>query len=223
MNEAVGFDRAGKPIDFDLCLAGEDVDQAFRPGTPLEALLARTRGEFDACALEQIVARERTGTLDACDHGDGVELARPEALGLQPPAAPVEPTPPVMSPEASAVNGDLHWLVHQGHVLEFANGLIELAKKPLPKPPKPEPKKVQPPAPAPAVAPSESASPAAAPEPESAAVPVESVATVPMGTATQEPGSVPEVATQDAIPAAAESNTLPSPVVVPDENASSTP
>jgi len=35
------------------------------------------------------------------------------------------------------VIGDLHWLIHQGHVIEFANGILETAKKPLPKPPKP--------------------------------------------------------------------------------------
>jgi hypothetical protein len=49
-----------------------------------------------------------------------------------PPAPPPEPTP-----EQQAVISDLHWLVHQGHVIEFANGLIETAKKPLPRPEKP--------------------------------------------------------------------------------------
>ena len=52
--------------------------------------------------------------------------------------APVEPSGP--TPEQTAVIADLHWLVHQGHVIEFANGVLETAKKPLPKPPKPEPK-----------------------------------------------------------------------------------
>jgi hypothetical protein len=35
------------------------------------------------------------------------------------------------------VISDLHWLIHQGHVIEFANGTLETAKKPVPKPPKP--------------------------------------------------------------------------------------
>jgi len=43
--------------------------------------------------------------------------------------------------EQTAVISDLHWLVHQGHVIEFANGTLETAKKPVPKPPRPEPKK----------------------------------------------------------------------------------
>jgi hypothetical protein len=55
---------------------------------------------------------------------------------------PVAPTPPVPgpTPEQTAVIADLHWLIHQGHVIEFANGILETAKKPAPKPPKPEPK-----------------------------------------------------------------------------------
>lgn len=41
------------------------------------------------------------------------------------------------SPEVSAIVSDLHWLIHQGHVIEFANGILETAKKPIIKPPKP--------------------------------------------------------------------------------------
>jgi hypothetical protein len=44
----------------------------------------------------------------------------------------LEPTP-----EQTAVIADLHWLVHQGHVIEFADGRMDTAKKPVPKPPKP--------------------------------------------------------------------------------------
>jgi hypothetical protein len=46
------------------------------------------------------------------------------------------------TPEQTAIIADLHWLVHQGHVLEFADGKLDTAKKPLPKPPKPEKKSV---------------------------------------------------------------------------------
>jgi hypothetical protein len=55
------------------------------------------------------------------------------------PAAPPESAGP--TPEQNALIGDLHWLIHQGHVIEFANGTLETAKKPLPKPPKPAPAK----------------------------------------------------------------------------------
>lgn len=63
-------------------------------------------------------------------------------------AAPIAPAPapaPVATPEQTALAGDLHWLIHQGHVIEFANGILEMAKKPLPKPPKPEKKPAAPP------------------------------------------------------------------------------
>jgi hypothetical protein len=55
--------------------------------------------------------------------------------------APKAPTPDrEPTPEQTAVIADLHWLVHQGHVIEFADGRMDTAKKPLPKPPKPEKK-----------------------------------------------------------------------------------
>jgi hypothetical protein len=55
--------------------------------------------------------------------------------GEQPSAAAAEPTP-----EQTVIISDLHWLVHQGHVIEFADGKLDTAKKPLPRPPKPEKK-----------------------------------------------------------------------------------
>jgi len=51
---------------------------------------------------------------------------------------PAPPPPVANSAAVSALIGNLHWLLHQGHVLEFANGILETAKKPLPRPPKPE-------------------------------------------------------------------------------------
>jgi len=76
-----------------------------------------------------------------------LEALAPEAPPA-PPAVPSEPAPvaegaapeaaapPV--PGANAVISDLHWLIHQGHVIEFANGILETAKKPAPRPPRPE-------------------------------------------------------------------------------------
>lgn len=52
----------------------------------------------------------------------------------QPVATPEASQP---TPEQTSVIADLHWLIHQGHVIEFANGVLESAKKPVPKPPKP--------------------------------------------------------------------------------------
>ena len=60
--------------------------------------------------------------------GESTESA-PTAADTAAPAPALEP-----SPEQTAIIADLHWLTHQGHVIEFANGLLETAKKPLPKP-----------------------------------------------------------------------------------------
>jgi hypothetical protein len=106
----------------------------------------------------------------------------PAAEGATAPATPAAPAAPVQAeptPEQTALISDLHWLIHQGHVIEFANGQMETAKKPLPKPPKPEPKAAKPeakPEEAAAVAPAataEAATESAAPTP---AAPVEAAA-----------------------------------------------
>jgi hypothetical protein len=54
------------------------------------------------------------------------------------PASPAPLAPPEATPEQTALGSDLHWLIHEGHVIEFANAVLETAKKPLPKPAKPE-------------------------------------------------------------------------------------
>jgi hypothetical protein len=70
------------------------------------------------------------------------EGGTPNETSPAPPApAQIEPTP-----EQTAVIADLHWLVHQGHVIEFANGMMDTAKKPLPRPPKPQAKIAEKPA-----------------------------------------------------------------------------
>jgi hypothetical protein len=97
------------------------------------------------------------------------------------------PVPAVeASPEQAALAGDLHWLIHEGHVIEFANGVLDTAKKPLPRPPKPEKK-----AEAAAVSgqtPAAPAEAAASDEDSPTTVAVDSAATVP---ATEAPPSLP--------------------------------
>ena len=58
--------------------------------------------------------------------------------GEAPAAAVAAPEPVQATAEQASLGADLHWLIHQGHVIEFATGVLETAKKPLPKPPKPE-------------------------------------------------------------------------------------
>ena len=72
----------------------------------------------------------------------GEAAAAPQDSSAVPPA-PAVPAPPASdepTPEQTVIIADLHWLVHQGHVLEFADGRMDTAKKPLPRPPKPEKK-----------------------------------------------------------------------------------
>jgi hypothetical protein len=67
-------------------------------------------------------------------------VAEGEGASAPAPAKPVEAKAPEATPEQTAIIVDLHWLIHQGHVLEFADGRMETAKKPAPRPPKPEKK-----------------------------------------------------------------------------------
>jgi hypothetical protein len=79
----------------------------------------------------------------------GIAEAPAPVQQAQAEAAPQPAASTAMEPSAeqTAVISDLHWLIHQGHVIEFADGKLETAKKPAPKPPKPE-KKPAPAAPA---------------------------------------------------------------------------
>jgi hypothetical protein len=122
--------------------------------------------------------------------------------GTAPPApesaAPAEAPAPL--PEQTVVIADLHWLIHQGHVIEFANGTLETAKKPIIKPPKPEPATV-PSAPKEASkAPSETA--LAAPTPEVSELPA---ASAPV----QKPDEIAE-AEMPATPSAPTGENIPS-------------
>jgi hypothetical protein len=89
-----------------------------------------------------------------------------EALPPKPAAAPAVASEPTL--EQAAIIADLHWLVHQGHVIEFANGLLETAKKPAPRPqPAPKKEKAKPES----ARPETESKPAGQPVPESAAQP----------------------------------------------------
>jgi hypothetical protein len=76
-----------------------------------------------------------------CTRKQLVEALAPASAAPAPAAegapAPAADAPAAMLPEVAAVLTDLHWLAHQGHVIEFANGVLETAKKPAPKAEKP--------------------------------------------------------------------------------------
>ena len=130
--------------------------------------------------------------------------AAPAVEGQTAPAAETAPSPqPAAAPapeptaEQTAVMVDLHWLIHQGAVLEFADGRMETAKKPLPKPPKPEKKEEKPASgevPAAATIPEAPAAGESAPATEAASVPLES-------SAASEPAPVPASMPEASAPA----------------------
>jgi len=92
------------------------------------------------------------------------------APGAQAPSQNAEGVAPEPSAEYTALVGDLHWLIHQGHVIEFATGVLETAKKPTVRPPKPAPAARQPSTSteAPAASASAEIAEASAPEPAAA-------------------------------------------------------
>ncbi len=63
-----------------------------------------------------------------------------------PPSGTAAPAETESTADQTALAADLHWLIHQGHVIEFANGVLETAKKPAPRPPRPEKAKTATPA-----------------------------------------------------------------------------
>jgi hypothetical protein len=71
-------------------------------------------------------------------------VAEGEVASAPAPAKAAEPAAPEATPEQTAGIVDLHWLIHQGAVLEFADGRMETAKKPAPKPVKQEKKTAAP-------------------------------------------------------------------------------
>jgi len=74
-----------------------------------------------------------------CSRRQIFEALAPGALAALQPAAEGQAAPE-LTPEAVNIIDNLHWLTRQGHVIEFANGTLEAARKPQPKPqPKPEP------------------------------------------------------------------------------------
>jgi hypothetical protein len=122
----------------------------------------------------------------------------PVVEGAAQPAS--QPEAAQATPEQTAIIADLHWLIHQGHVIEFATGILETAKKPLPKP---EPKKA--PAPAqPALAPEPAASSQEAAPATEAAAEVQAPESAPLAEAT--PDIAAEIPPTEAAPPAAASD-----------------
>jgi hypothetical protein len=80
-----------------------------------------------------------------CTRKQLFEALAPSATAAEPihdrpaeaPAQEGEPAKAGPSP-IDPIASDLHWLLHEGHVIEFANGMLDTAKKPAVRPPKPQ-------------------------------------------------------------------------------------
>ncbi len=96
--------------------------------------------EHPKCTRRQVVESLEPSPAPVASSTPAPAPAAPAGTQAPPPAPalPAEASEP--TPEQAALIADLHWLIHQGHLIEFANGLLETAKKPAPKPP-PAPKK----------------------------------------------------------------------------------
>ena len=73
-----------------------------------------------------------------CTRRQIFEALAPAALAALQPGGEGGPAAE-LTPEAVNIIDNLHWLTRQGHVIEFANGTLEAARKPAPKP-EPKPK-----------------------------------------------------------------------------------
>lgn len=168
------------------------------------------------------------------------EPAAPTAAAAPAPPPPAAPTEPQPTPEQTAVIADLHWLIHQGHVIEFTDGRLETAKAPKPKPTPPPPAaktaeaEAATPAPTDAVADTQAGSPATeaptppAPTPASAgeatAPSVEAPANAGETPAAEvQCGQSPEPAPAPTPEAAAPATPAPDPNSEPDQGAPAAP
>jgi subtilisin family serine protease len=143
------------PIKTATALSGAFASQGLqffkRDKTVVHVAVARPHYlDLDASVVSETARKIITFINDhtGCNRKQLVESLAPTPAPAEPitppdPAAP--PVPPTLTPEQQAVLNDLHWLIHQGNVIEFASGLLEAAKKPVVKPaveakPKPEAK-----------------------------------------------------------------------------------
>jgi hypothetical protein len=146
----------------------------------------------------------------AAPAGEAGATGAATAATATPAPAPTEPGP---TPEQTAIITDLHWLIHQGHVIEFTDGRMETAQPPKPKP-APAPKaESQPGAPK---AETSKAEPPAAGSPAAEAPRAETAAAAP-APAAAETSPVPE-----SEPAASEESAAPPPTAPSDASASGT-
>jgi hypothetical protein len=96
--------------------------------------------DLDATPVSENIKRivEFINKNPKCTRRKLIEMLAPSPTTIE--VKPEEKKSAEATPEQTAIIADLHWLAHQGHIIEFADGKLETAKKPLPKPVKQEKK-----------------------------------------------------------------------------------
>ena len=101
----------------------------------------KTSSDRDEVAAENATAENKSDRLVDPSAPEEPGTAAGDAAGSVPSTESTKEAVPLeITPEQAAVSSDLHWLIHQGHVIEFSNGKMETAKKPKAQPQKPKPK-----------------------------------------------------------------------------------
>lgn len=97
--------------------------------------------DLDATPVSEGIRRivEFIKTHPRCSRRDLIAAWTPPAPPVPSPAPEAEPAAVEPPPEVAAMSADLHWLIHEGHVIEFADGRLELAKPQPPRPARPQP------------------------------------------------------------------------------------
>jgi len=99
----------------------------------MQALAPSPAAEENAPAAEENAPAAEENTPAAEENTPAAEENTPVTKENAPAAE--------LTPEQAAVSTDLHWLIHQGHVIEFSNGKMETAKKPKQPPVPTQPQK----------------------------------------------------------------------------------
>jgi hypothetical protein len=93
--------------------------------------------------IEALAPTPKTAASASETHAPAAPAAEAQGASTPTPNEPAAVPVAAPTPEQTLVLVDLHWLIHSGAVLEFADGRMDTAKKPLPRPVKQEKKKAE--------------------------------------------------------------------------------
>jgi len=110
------------------------------PATVLSAEIATRNADAPTPAPETVAAVSEPVAEAPVNEPEGANLPTAPSQS-QAPARPQAPDEETLRKREQGLAADILWLLHQGHVIDFAMGNLQAATKPIPKP---EPKKKSP-------------------------------------------------------------------------------